>query len=90
MWPSHLEVLFGGLKNLNTAYFPSGSRPFGKLIFATCSVQIIIFLGVSVFHEVIDLGGEPITGPEYFGSGRVTEFKYGKFLTQGIRKQNGE
>jgi alpha-amylase len=29
-----------------------------------------------VFQEVIDLGGEPITAAEYFGSGDVTEFKY--------------
>ncbi|XP_055332054.1 pancreatic alpha-amylase-like [Paramacrobiotus metropolitanus] len=71
MWPAHLEALFGGLNNLNTTYFPAGSRPY-------------------VFHEVIDLGGEPITGREYLGSGRVTEFKYGKYLSDGIRKENGQ
>jgi alpha-amylase len=29
-----------------------------------------------VYQEVIDLGGEPITAGEYFGSGDVTEFKH--------------
>ncbi|XP_025919679.1 pancreatic alpha-amylase-like, partial [Apteryx rowi] len=28
-----------------------------------------------VYQEVIDLGGEPITGSQYFENGRVTEFK---------------
>ncbi|CAG0891410.1 unnamed protein product [Darwinula stevensoni] len=41
-----------------------------------------------IFQEVIDLGGEPITGSEYVGNGRVTEFKYGKFLGEIFRKQN--
>ena len=30
----------------------------------------------SLFKEVIDQGGEPITAGEYTGIGRVTEFKY--------------
>uniref|UniRef100_A0A672UFR6 Alpha-amylase n=1 Tax=Strigops habroptila TaxID=2489341 RepID=A0A672UFR6_STRHB len=30
-----------------------------------------------IYQEVIDLGGEPITGSDYFENGRVTEFKYG-------------
>lgn len=28
-----------------------------------------------IFNEVIDLGGEPISGGEYFSLGRVTEFR---------------
>ncbi|XP_059333733.1 pancreatic alpha-amylase-like isoform X2 [Ammospiza nelsoni] len=40
--------------------------------------------------QVIDLGGEPIKGSEYFGNGRVTEFKYGTKLGTVIRKWNGE
>ncbi|NXI16535.1 AMYP amylase, partial [Irena cyanogastra] len=43
-----------------------------------------------IYQEVIDLGGEPITGSEYFGNGRVTEFKYGAKLGTVIRKWNGE
>ncbi|XP_059120957.1 pancreatic alpha-amylase isoform X2 [Peromyscus eremicus] len=39
---------------------------------------------------VIDLGGEAIKGSEYFGNGRVTEFKYGAKLGTVIRKWNGE
>lgn len=40
--------------------------------------------------QVIDLGGEPITANEYFGLGRVTEFKYGAKLGTVVRKWNGE
>uniref|UniRef100_A0A8C0U2K5 alpha-amylase n=1 Tax=Cyanistes caeruleus TaxID=156563 RepID=A0A8C0U2K5_CYACU len=43
-----------------------------------------------IYQEVIDLGGEPIKGSEYFGNGRVTEFKYGAKLGTVIRKWNGE
>nr|XP_020037790.1 pancreatic alpha-amylase-like isoform X2 [Castor canadensis] len=40
--------------------------------------------------KVIDLGGEAITSSEYFGNGRVTEFKYGAKLGKVIRKSDGE
>ncbi|KAM5257258.1 pancreatic alpha-amylase isoform 5-T5 [Ctenodactylus gundi] len=40
--------------------------------------------------KVIDLGGEAISSREYFGNGRVTEFKYGAKLGTVIRKWNGE
>ncbi|XP_069825112.1 pancreatic alpha-amylase-like [Dendropsophus ebraccatus] len=43
-----------------------------------------------IFQEVIDLGGEAISSSEYFGNGRVTEFKYGAKLGNLIRKWNGE
>ncbi|XP_063282149.1 pancreatic alpha-amylase-like isoform X2 [Pelobates fuscus] len=43
-----------------------------------------------IFQEVIDLGGEGISASEYFGNGRVTEFKYGVKLGNVIRKWNGE
>ncbi|KAM9280757.1 pancreatic alpha-amylase-like isoform 3-T3 [Cariama cristata] len=43
-----------------------------------------------IYQEVIDLGGEPIKGSDYFGNGRVTEFKYGAKLGTVIRKWNGE
>jgi alpha-amylase len=39
---------------------------------------------------VIDLGGEAITSSEYFGNGRVTEFKYGAKLSKVIHKWDGE
>jgi len=38
-----------------------------------------------IFQEVIDLGGEPIKGDEYFGLGRITEFKYGNHLGRLFR-----
>merc|ERR1712215_634564 len=37
------------------------------------------------FHEVIDMGGEPISVNEYFGVGKVTEFRYGIKLAECIR-----
>ncbi|PIO33421.1 hypothetical protein AB205_0138020, partial [Aquarana catesbeiana] len=43
-----------------------------------------------IFQEVIDLGGEAISASQYFGIGRVTEFKYGAKLGTVIRKWNGE
>ncbi|XP_026970312.1 pancreatic alpha-amylase isoform X1 [Sagmatias obliquidens] len=43
-----------------------------------------------IYQEVIDLGGEPIKSSEYFGNGRVTEFKYGAKLGTVLRKWNGE
>uniref|UniRef100_A0A8C5Q3L3 Alpha-amylase n=1 Tax=Leptobrachium leishanense TaxID=445787 RepID=A0A8C5Q3L3_9ANUR len=39
---------------------------------------------------VIDLGGEAISASEYFGNGRITEFKYDAKLGNVIRKWNGE
>ena len=35
-----------------------------------------------IFHEVIDMGGEPIKMSEYFHTGRVTNFIYGKKLAE--------
>ncbi|XP_041276634.1 pancreatic alpha-amylase-like [Onychostruthus taczanowskii] len=43
-----------------------------------------------IYQEVIDLGSEPIKGSEYFGNGRVTEFKYGAKLGTVLRKWDGE
>ncbi|KAM5257257.1 pancreatic alpha-amylase isoform 4-T4 [Ctenodactylus gundi] len=40
--------------------------------------------------KVIDLGGESVKSNEYFGNGRVTEFKYGAKLGTVIRKWDGE
>ncbi|KAG8555992.1 hypothetical protein GDO81_017894 [Engystomops pustulosus] len=71
MWPGDINAITSRLNNLNTQWFPSGSRPF-------------------IFQEVIDLGGEAIKASEYYGNGRVTEFKYGAKLGNVIRKWNGE
>ncbi|XP_028666934.1 pancreatic alpha-amylase-like [Erpetoichthys calabaricus] len=43
-----------------------------------------------IFQEVIDLGGEPITASEYFGLGRVTEFKNSAKLGTVFRKWDNE
>ncbi|XP_018017055.1 alpha-amylase 1 isoform X2 [Hyalella azteca] len=69
MWPGDLDVIFNGLNNLNTDYFPAGSRP-------------------TIFQEVIDQGGEPVTASQYTGLGRVTEFKYGLSLGSAFRGNN--
>jgi alpha-amylase len=37
------------------------------------------------FHEVIDMGGEAIKSSEYFGVGKVMEFRYGIKLAECIR-----
>lgn len=41
-----------------------------------------------IFQEVIDLGGEPITASEYFGSGDVTEFKHSSELGRVFKTGN--
>ncbi|NXE89388.1 AMYP amylase, partial [Menura novaehollandiae] len=71
MWPGDIRAFLDKLKDLNTQWFPEGTKPF-------------------IYQEVIDLGGEPIKGSDYFGNGRVTEFKYGAKLGTVIRKWNGE
>jgi alpha-amylase len=43
-----------------------------------------------IFQEVIDLGGEPIKNTDYTSLGRVTEFKYGMFLSQVINRSNNQ
>lgn len=39
---------------------------------------------------MIDLGGEPIKNTDYTGMGRVSEFRYGKFLSEVFRKKFGQ
>jgi alpha-amylase len=39
---------------------------------------------------VIDLGGEPIKNTDYTWMGRVSEFRYGKFLSEVFRKSFGQ
>jgi len=41
-----------------------------------------------LYQEIIDFGGEPISAAQYTGIGRVTEFKYGQFLSQTFRTRN--
>jgi alpha-amylase len=41
-----------------------------------------------VYQEVIDLGGEPITSAEYFGTGDVTEFKYSSEIGRVFKTGN--
>ncbi|XP_041095413.1 pancreatic alpha-amylase-like [Polyodon spathula] len=43
-----------------------------------------------IYQEVIDLGGEVIKASEYFGLGRVTEFKYSAKIGTVFRKWSGE
>ncbi|KAK3743676.1 hypothetical protein RRG08_030798 [Elysia crispata] len=41
-----------------------------------------------VVQEVIDMGGEAVTGSEYLSSGRITNFKFGAELARVFRHQN--
>lgn len=43
-----------------------------------------------VYFEVIDLGGEPIKNTDYTWMARVSEFRYGKFISEVVRKDNGQ
>ena len=43
-----------------------------------------------MFHEVIDMGGEAIRMSEYFNTGRVTNFIYGKKLAEIFLHQRDE
>jgi alpha-amylase len=43
-----------------------------------------------IYFEVIDLGGEPIKNTDYTWMGRVSEFRYGKFLSEVVRQQFGQ
>ncbi|KAK2502601.1 hypothetical protein MC885_006777, partial [Smutsia gigantea] len=71
MWPGDMKAILDKLHNLNTNWFPEGSKPF-------------------IYQEVIDLGGEAVKSCDYFGNGRVTEFKYGAKLGTVLRKWDGE
>ena len=41
-----------------------------------------------VYQEVIDYGGEAIKSSEYYYLGRVTEFSYGKYVSEAFRGYN--
>ena len=41
-----------------------------------------------VVHEVIDNGGEPISTSEYYGVGKVTEFRTSSWVGSCIRDNN--
>ncbi|CAF1544604.1 unnamed protein product [Rotaria magnacalcarata] len=43
-----------------------------------------------IYFEVIDLGGEPIKNTDYTPMARVSEFRYGKFLSEVVRKKYGQ
>lgn len=40
-----------------------------------------------IVHEVIDKGEDPVRDTEYTHLGRVTEFNYGPFLAQAVRRE---
>ncbi|XP_076726956.1 pancreatic alpha-amylase-like isoform X2 [Callospermophilus lateralis] len=73
----------GGIENYNDAYQVRDCRLVGLLDLALEKDYVRTQI-------VIDLGGEAIKSSEYFGNGRVTEFKYGAKLGTVIRRWNGE
>ncbi|XP_077647375.1 pancreatic alpha-amylase isoform X2 [Urocitellus parryii] len=73
----------GGIESYNDAYQVRDCRLTGLLDLALEKDYVRTEI-------VIDLGGEAIKSSEYFGNGRVTEFKYGAKLGTVIRRWNGE
>ncbi|CAF1335032.1 unnamed protein product [Adineta steineri] len=43
-----------------------------------------------IYFEVIDLGGETIKNTDYTWMARVSEFRYGKFLSEVVQKKYGQ
>ena len=88
MWPGDLQAIVSGLNDLPTSKgFPGGSR---ALIF-----QEVIQSGNKLTNSSLNssdrwrcLDSEPIKANEYFGVGRVTEFKYGMFLSDAFHGSN--
>ncbi|XP_025020264.1 pancreatic alpha-amylase-like isoform X2 [Python bivittatus] len=79
------------------SYFDSGKRDFPAVPYSgwdfndgKCKTTSGEIENYNDLYQVIDLGGESIKSNEYFGNGRVTEFKYGAKLGTVIRKWNGE
>ena len=50
-----------------------------------CELVFIIVTPCTIDVQVIDLGGEPIKGDEYFHLGKVTEFKYCNHIANAFR-----
>ncbi|KFO26899.1 Pancreatic alpha-amylase [Fukomys damarensis] len=76
------------------SYYNPGNREFKAVPYSSydfndnkCNGEISNYNDA---NQVIDLGGEAIKSSEYFGNGRVTEFKYGAKLGTVVRKWNGE
>ena len=47
--------------------------------------MLTILVLYSFQYQIIDLGGEPTTGDEYFNTGKVTEFKYCNHIAEAMR-----
>ncbi|XP_038166763.1 pancreatic alpha-amylase isoform X3 [Arvicola amphibius] len=77
----------GTYYNANNRDFPGVSYSATHFNDGKCNGEINNYNDA---NQVIDLGGEAIKSSEYFGNGRVTEFKYGAKLGTVIRKWNGE
>ncbi|KAM4807181.1 pancreatic alpha-amylase isoform X3 [Urocitellus parryii] len=79
------------------SYFNAGNRDFPAVPYSgwdfndgKCRTSSGGIESYNDAYQVIDLGGEAIKSSEYFGNGRVTEFKYGAKLGTVIRRWNGE
>ncbi|XP_057650022.1 pancreatic alpha-amylase-like isoform X3 [Chionomys nivalis] len=77
----------GTYYNANNRDFPGVSYSANHFNDGKCNGEINNYNDA---NQVIDLGGEAIKSSEYFGNGRVTEFKYGAKLGTVIRKWSGE
>ncbi|KAM6219043.1 alpha-amylase 1B isoform 3-T3 [Rhynchocyon petersi] len=79
------------------SYYNAGNRDFPSVPYSgwdfndgKCKTASGEIENYNDMYQVIDLGGEPIKSSDYFGNGRVTEFKYGAKLGTVLRKWNGE
>nr|XP_020006679.1 pancreatic alpha-amylase-like isoform X3 [Castor canadensis] len=96
---NHMCAESGGSGTGSTcgSYFNAQNREFSAVAYSAwdfndgkCKTSSGGIETYSDAAQVIDLGGEAITSSEYFGNGRVTEFKYGAKLGKVIRKWDGE
>lgn len=68
--PEHLMAIARRLNSLNPSFYPNGGRPF---------------IYQEVFQELASTDGEAIKASEYFSTGAVTEFRYGRNLGEQMR-----
>ena len=89
MWPNDLNKLIGKLNKFTIKV---------KSKWYYFCFYLLYFIGriygdnkrPFIYFEVIDLGGEPIKNTDYSWMGRVSEFRYGKFLSEVVRKKFGQ
>jgi hypothetical protein len=88
MWPVDIQDILSRLKNVRSEWV--SSLHIKELLDRNLIIiKISSVFGANkrpfIYQEVIDFGNEPIKNTEYSGFARVTEFKYGKKLSEVCR-----